>query len=236
MNWISLWHFPTICLRANVFNTIDGPAAVFRGDSDKILTLEDIAHRRSFWTYFKTQRAHIGNRPYRQRQIYYLGGDDKSHQWNQKNILSPSKTRLSLYNTKKSLINHAKSALIPIFLPALKTTSRETPMLSWWVVARLETIHWRWPRLKLAISFLLPAYEQRAKNYWYDYDVFPGGEKEMIRSMLSGSLELLSPKHCWSARMVPAGWLSCHSTAIPSVRNLIREGKNRPDELGHADN
>ena len=57
-------------------------------------------------------------------------------------------------------------------------------------------------------------------------DVFPANEKEMIRAMLSSSLEAVIAQ-CLLKRKDEKGRVAAHEILIgsPAVRNLIREGK-----------
>ena len=56
-------------------------------------------------------------------------------------------------------------------------------------------------------------------------DVFPGGEKEMVRSMLSESLRCVISQSL--LKKIGGGRVAAHEIMIgtPAIRNLIREGK-----------
>ncbi|MGL5653741.1 MAG: twitching motility protein PilT, partial [Vibrio sp.] len=56
-------------------------------------------------------------------------------------------------------------------------------------------------------------------------DVFPGSDKDMVRSMLSESLRAVIAQNL--LKRVGGGRIACHEImlATPAIRNLIREDK-----------
>ena len=217
--------------RVNAFNTERGPAAVFRTIPSKVLTLEELNAPRIFQKIADTPRGLVlvtgptgsGKSTTLAAMIDYINNTHPAH------ILTIEDPIEFVHQSKKALVNqrelhqHTHS-----FANALRSALREDP----------DVILIGEMRDPETISLALTAAETghlvfgtlhttgAAKTVDRIVDVFPAGEKEMVRSMLSESLRAVISQTLLKTRD-GNGRVAAHEILIstPAVRNLIRENK-----------
>lgn len=217
--------------RVNAFNTIDGPAAVFRIIPNRILSLEEIGAPSVFAELCMRPKGLIlvtgptgsGKSTTLAAMIDHINKNTKKH------IITIEDPIEFVHKSKQSLINqrevgsHTKS-----FANALKSSLREDPdVILVGELRDLETIQLAMTAAETGhIVFGTLHTHSAPKTIDRIIDVFPAGEKEMIRSMLSGSLEAVITQTLIKTKD-GKGRVAAHEilTAIPSVRNMIRESK-----------
>ena len=217
--------------RVNAFTSNRGPAAVFRTVPSTVLTLEDLKAPRIFQKIADHPRGLVlvtgptgsGKSTTLAAMINYINDTQPSH------ILTIEDPIEFVHQSKKALINqrelhqHTHS-----FANALRSALREDP----------DVILIGEMRDPETISLALTAAETghlvfgtlhttgAAKTVDRIVDVFPAGEKEMVRSMLSESLRAVISQTLLKTRD-GNGRVAAHEILIstPAVRNLIRENK-----------
>ena len=217
--------------RVNAFTSNRGPAAVFRTVPSTVLTLEDLKAPRIFQKIADHPRGLVlvtgptgsGTSTTLAAMINYINDTQPSH------ILTIEDPIEFVHQSKKALVNqrelhqHTHS-----FANALRSALREDP----------DVILIGEMRDPETISLALTAAETghlvfgtlhttgAAKTVDRIVDVFPAGEKEMVRSMLSESLRAVISQTLLKTRD-GNGRVAAHEILIstPAVRNLIRENK-----------
>ena len=217
--------------RVNAFTSNRGPAAVFRTVPSTVLTLEDLKAPRIFQKIADHPRGLVlvtgptgsGKSTTLAAMINYINDTQPSH------ILTNEDPIEFVHQSKKALVNqrelhqHTHS-----FANALRSALREDP----------DVILIGEMRDPETISLALTAAETghlvfgtlhttgAAKTEDRIVDVFPAGEKEMVRSMLSESLRAVISQTLLKTRD-GNGRVAAHEILIstPAVRNLIRENK-----------
>ena len=217
--------------RVNAFTSNRGPAAVFRTVPSTVLTLEDLKAPRIFQKIADHPRGLVlvtgptgsGKSTTLAAMINYINDTQPSH------ILTIEDPIEFVHQSKKALVNqrelhqHTHS-----FANALRSALREDP----------DVILIGEMRDPETISLALTAAETghlvfgtlhttgAAKTVDRIVDVFPAGEKEMVRSMLSESLRAVISQTLLKTRD-GNGRVAAHELLIstPAVRNLIRENK-----------
>ena len=217
--------------RVNAFTSNRGPAAVFRTVPSTVLTLEDLKAPRIFQKIADHPRGLVlvtgptgsGKSTTLAAMINYINDTQPSH------ILTIEAPSEFVHQSKKALVNqrelhqHTHS-----FANALRSALREDP----------DVILIGEMRDPETISLALTAAETghlvfgtlhttgAAKTVDRIVDVFPAGEKEMVRSMLSESLRAVISQTLLKTRD-GNGRVAAHEILIstPAVRNLIRENK-----------
>ena len=217
--------------RVNAFTSNRGPAAVFRTVPSTVLTLEDLKAPRIFQKIADHPRGLVlvtgptgsGKSTTLAAMINYINDTQPSH------ILTIEDPIEFVHQSKKALVNqrelhqHTHS-----FANALRSALREDP----------DVILIGEMRDPETISLALTAAETghlvfgtlhttgAAKTVDRIVDVFPAGEKEMVRSMLSESLRAVISQTLLKTRD-GNGRVAAHEILIstPAVRNLIREKK-----------
>ena len=217
--------------RVNAFTSNRGPAAVFRTVPSTVLTLEDLKAPRIFQKIADHPRGLVlvtgptgsGKSTTLAAMINYINDTQPSH------ILTIEDPIEFVHQSKKALVNqrelhqHTHS-----FANALRSALREDP----------DVILIGEMRDPETISLALTAAETghlvfgtlhttgAAKTVDRIVDVFPAGEKEMVRSMLSESLRAVLSQTLLKTRD-GNGRVAAHEILIstPAVRNLIRENK-----------
>ena len=217
--------------RVNAFTSNRGPAAVFRTVPSTVLTLEDLKAPRIFQKIADHPRGLVlvtgptgsGKSTTLAAMINYINDTQPSH------ILTIEDPIEFVHQSKKALVNqrelhqHTHS-----FANALRSALREDPdviligemrdpeTISLALTAA-ETGHWVFGTLHTTGA---------AKTVDRIVDVFPAGEKEMVRSMLSESLRAVISQTLLKTRD-GNGRVAAHEILIstPAVRNLIRENK-----------
>ena len=217
--------------RVNAFNTNRGPAAVFRTIPSKVLTLEDLKAPRIFQKISENPRGLVlvtgptgsGKSTTLAAMINYINETHSSH------ILTIEDPIEFVHESKKCLINqrelheHTHS-----FANALRSALREDPDVI--LVGEMrdpETIGLALTAAETGhLVFGTLHTTGAAKTVDRIVDVFPAGEKEMVRSMLSESLRAVISQTLLKTRD-GNGRVAAHEILIstPAVRNLIRENK-----------
>ncbi len=217
--------------RVNAFNTNRGPAAVFRTIPSKVLTLEDLKAPRIFQKISENPRGLVlvtgptgsGKSTTLAAMINYVNETQSSH------ILTIEDPIEFVHESKKCLINqrelheHTHS-----FANALRSALREDPDVI--LVGEMrdpETIGLALTAAETGhLVFGTLHTTGAAKTVDRIVDVFPAGEKEMVRSMLSESLRAVISQTLLKTRD-GSGRVAAHEILISTaaVRNLIRENK-----------
>ena len=216
--------------RVNAFNQNRGAAAVFRTIPSDILTLENLGCPNNFRDIADNQRGLVlvtgptgsGKSTTLAAMIDYLNDKEFGH------ILTIEDPIEFVHQSKKCLINQREVHRDTLgFSEALRSALREDPdIILVGEMRDLETI-----RLALTAAetghlvFGTLHTTSAAKTIDRVIDVFPAGEKGMVRSMLSESLRAVISqtlmKKIGGGRT--AGWEIM--TGTPAIRNLIREDK-----------
>ncbi|UTH75828.1 type IV pilus twitching motility protein PilT [Chromobacterium sp. IIBBL 290-4] len=217
--------------RVNVFIQNRGIASVFRVIPSKVLSLEQLSAPRIFQEIASYPRGLVlvtgptgsGKSTTLAAMIDYVNENDFSH------ILTVEDPIEFVHESKKSLINQRELGLqTQSFANALKSALREDPdVILVGELRDLETI-----RLALTAAetghlvFGTLHTSSAAKTIDRIVDVFPAGEKEMVRSMLSESVRAVIAQTLLKTKD-GQGRVAAHEIMIgtPAIRNLIRENK-----------
>ena len=217
--------------RVNAFNTERGPAAVFRTIPSKVLTLEELKAPRIFQKISEYPRGLVlvtgptgsGKSTTLAAMIDYINDRMPAH------ILTIEDPIECVHQSKKAMINqrelheHTHS-----FANALRSALREDPDVI--LVGEMrdpETIGLALTAAETGhLVFATLHTTSAAKTIDRIIDVFPAGEKEMVRSMLSESLRAVIAQTLLKTKD-GKGRVAAHEimVATPAVRNLIRENK-----------
>jgi len=216
--------------RVNAFNQDRGAAAVFRSIPSKVLTLDDLGCPRFFEDVTRQPRGLIlvtgptgsGKSTTLAAMLDYVNANDYSH------ILTIEDPIEFVHQSKKCLINQREVHRDTLgFNEALRSALREDPdVILVGELRDLETI-----RLALTAAetghlvFGTLHTSSAAKTVDRIVDVFPAAEKDMIRAMLSESLQAVISQTLLkkTAGGRTAAWEIMVGT--PAIRNLIRENK-----------
>ena len=216
--------------RVNVFNQDRGCAAVFRTIPSEVLTVEDLGMGKTFrdqcgynnGLVLVTGPTGSGKTTSLAAMIDYINKNRYQH------ILTIEDPIEFVHENKKCLINQREVHRDTHgFQNALRSALREDPdVILVGEMRDIETI-----RLALTAAetghlvFATLHTNSASKTIDRVVDVFPAGEKEMIRAMLSESLNaVISQTLC---KKVGGGRVAAWEIMIgtPAIRNLIRENK-----------
>lgn len=216
--------------RVNAFNQNRGAAAVFRTIPSKIQTLEELGFPKVFEDIAQYPRGIVlvtgptgsGKSTTLAAMIDFINSTEYGH------ILTIEDPIEFVHQSKKSLVNQREvHTNTHGFSEALRSALREDPdVVLVGEMRDLETI-----RLALTAAetghlvFATLHTSSAAKTIDRIIDVFPGAEKEMVRSMLSESLRAVISQAL--LKKVGGGRIPAHEIMIcnPAIRNLIRENK-----------
>jgi twitching motility protein PilT len=216
--------------RVNAYNQDRGAAAVFRTIPSKVLTLEQLGAPRVFEKISDYPRGVVlvtgptgsGKSTTLAAMIDYKNDHEYGH------ILTIEDPIEFVHQSKKSLINQREVHRDTLgFNEALRSALREDPdTILVGELRDLETI-----RLALTAAetghlvFGTLHTSSAAKTIDRIVDVFPAGEKEMVRAMLSESLRAVISQTL--LKKIGGGRVAAHEIMIgtPAIRNLIRESK-----------
>jgi len=216
--------------RVNAFNQERGAAAVFRTIPSEILSLEDLKAPKFFEELCKKPRGMVlvtgptgsGKSTTLAAMVNHINTNDYAH------ILTVEDPIEFVHQSQKCLINQREVHRdTQSFNNALRSALREDPdIILVGEMRDLETI-----RLALTAAetghlvFGTLHTTSAAKTIDRIIDVFPAAEKDMIRAMLSESLQAVISQTL--LKKIGGGRIAAHEIMVgtPAIRNLIREAK-----------
>ncbi|MEI8643313.1 type IV pilus twitching motility protein PilT [Pseudoalteromonas sp. Hal040] len=216
--------------RVNAFNSNRGPAAVFRTIPSDVLTLDDLGAPDIFKTIADNPRGLVlvtgptgsGKSTTLAAMVDYINQTKHHH------ILTIEDPIEFVHDNKLSLINQREVHRdTHSFSNALRSALREDPdVILVGELRDLETIRLAMTAAETGHLVFGTLHTTSApKTIDRIIDVFPGEEKDMVRSMLSESLRAVISQTL--LKKVGGGRVAAHEIMIgvPAIRNLIREDK-----------
>jgi twitching motility protein PilT len=216
--------------RVNAFNQDRGAAAVFRTIPTKVLTLDELDAPNVFKEIVDQPRGLVlvtgptgsGKSTTLAAMIDHKNEHEYAH------ILTIEDPIEFVHQSKKCLVNQREVHRDTLgFAEALRSALREDPDIV--LVGELRDLE----TIRLALTAAETGHlvfgtlhtSSAAKTIDRIVDVFPAGEKSMVRSMLSESLRAVISQTLM--KRVGGGRIAAHEIMIgtPAIRNLIREGK-----------
>src|SRR6266853_1414030 len=216
--------------RVNAFNQERGAAVAFRTIPSKVLSLEELAAPRVFAELTTRPRGLIlctgptgsGKSTTLAAMCNHVNENVYAH------ILTIEDPIEFLHESKKCLINQREVGPHTLsFSNALRAALREDP--DYILVGEMRDLE----TIRLALTAAETGHlvfgtlhtSSAAKTVDRIVDVFPGEEKDMVRSMLSESLRAVISQTLMKKNA--GGRIAAHEIMIgtPAIRNLIREGK-----------
>lgn len=217
--------------RVNAFNNLVGAAAVFRTIPTKIVTLDSLKAPDVLKRLCQLHKGLIlvtgptgsGKSTTLAAMVDYINSTMKRH------ILTIEDPVEFVHNSKLSLINQREvGSSTKSFARALKSSLREDPdVILVGELRDLETIQLAMTAAETGHLVMGTLHTSSApKTVDRIIDVFPAAEKEMVRAMLSVSLEAVISQ-CLLKRADGSGRVAAHEIMLgtPAIRNLIRESK-----------
>ncbi len=216
--------------RVNAFNQNRGAGAVFRTIPSKVLSMDDLGMGQIFKDISDLPRGIVlvtgptgsGKSTTLAAMLDYINNTRMDH------ILTVEDPIEFVHQSKKCLINQREVHRDTLgFSEALRSALREDPdIILVGEMRDLETI-----RLALTAAetghlvFGTLHTTSAAKTIDRVVDVFPSEEKEMVRAMLSESLQAVISQTL--LKKAGGGRIAAHEImiGIPAIRNLIRENK-----------
>jgi twitching motility protein PilT len=217
--------------RVNAFYQQRGLSAVLRAIPSKVLSLEDLKAPAIFKELAEKPRGLVlvtgptgsGKSTTLAAIIDYINQTHYGHILTVEDPIEFVHTPSRCVINQRELGPHTKS-----FSAALKSALREDPdVVLVGEMRDLETIRLAMTAAETGHLVFGTLHTSSApKTIDRIIDVFPGEEKEMIRAMLSESLQAVIAQ-CLPKRRDGSGRVAAHEILIgtPAIRNLIREGK-----------
>src|SRR5579862_8951716 len=216
--------------RVNAYNQERGAAVAFRTIPSKVLSLEELAAPKIFAEVTTRPRGLIlctgptgsGKSTTLAAMVNHVNETEYGH------ILTIEDPIEFLHESKKCLINQREVGPHTLsFANALRAALREDP--DYILVGEMRDLE----TIRLALTAAETGHlvfgtlhtSSAAKTIDRIVDVFPGEEKDMVRSMLSESLRAVISQTLLKKN--GGGRIAAHEIMIgtPAIRNLIREGK-----------
>ncbi len=216
--------------RVNAFNQDRGAAAVFRTIPTKVLTLDELDAPGVFKEIVDQPRGLVlvtgptgsGKSTTLAAMVDHKNEHEYAH------ILTIEDPIEFVHQSKKCLVNQREVHRDTLgFAEALRSALREDPDII--LVGELRDLE----TIRLALTAAETGHlvfgtlhtSSAAKTIDRIVDVFPAGEKSMVRSMLSESLRSVISQTLM--KKVGGGRMAAHEIMIatPAIRNLIREDK-----------
>jgi twitching motility protein PilT len=216
--------------RVNVFNHCHGAAGVFRTIPSTVLTLDELKAPELF--------KHLAELPRGLVLVTGPTGSGKSttlaamidhiNETAAKHILTVEDPIEFIHKSKKSLISQREVHRDTLgFNEALRSALREDPdVILVGEMRDLETIRLAMTAAETGHTVFGTLHTtSAAKTIDRIIDVFPSGEKDMVRAMLSESLRAVIAQTLLERKA--GGRVAAHEimVATPAIRNLIREAK-----------
>jgi twitching motility protein PilT len=216
--------------RVNAFNQSRGAAAVFRTIPSTVLSLEELKSPLFFQELCKKPRGLIlvtgptgsGKSTTLAAMINHINSNDYAH------ILTVEDPIEFVHESKRCLINQREVHRDTLgFNEALRSALREDPDII--LVGELRDLE----TIRLALTAAETGHlvfgtlhtTSAAKTIDRIIDVFPAAEKDMIRSMLSESLQAVISQTL--LKKIGGGRIAAHEIMVgtSAIKNLIREAK-----------
>ncbi len=216
--------------RVNAFNQNRGAGAVFRTIPSKVLTMEELGMGKVFQSISDFPRGIVlvtgptgsGKSTTLAAMLDYINSSRYEH------ILTIEDPIEFVHESKKCLLNQREVHRDTLgFSEALRSALREDPDII--LVGELRDLE----TIRLALTAAETGHlvfgtlhtTSAAKTIDRVVDVFPAEEKEMVRSMLSESLQAVVSQTLLKKN--GGGRVAAHEIMIgtPAIRNLIRENK-----------
>ena len=216
--------------RVNAFNQHRGSGAVFRHIPCEVQTLEELHSPPVFRDLCMLPRGLVlvtgptgsGKSTTLAAMIDHCNNERPDH------IITIEDPIEAVHESKRCLINQREVHRDTLgFAEALRSALREDPDII--LVGELRDLE----TIRLALTAAETGHlvfgtlhtSSAAKTVDRIVDVFPGGEKDMVRSMLSESIRAVISQTL--LKRIGGGRIAAHEIMMgtPAIRNLIREGK-----------
>lgn len=216
--------------RVNGFNTMNGPAAVLRTIPNRVVGLEELGAPEILHKLCGLHKGLIlvtgptgsGKSTTLAAMIDHINTHDAKH------IITIEDPVEFIHSSKKSLINQREVGKnTKSFAKALRSALREDPdVILVGELRDMETIQLALTAAETGHLVMGTLHTNSApKTIDRIIDVFPAGDKEMIRAMLSISLEAVITQTLLKRK--DGGRVAAHEIMLGTgaMRNLIREGR-----------